>query len=276
MDMRLMTAVRVGTSVVSGVLIGLWVNLFTDQLSENGYLTASIGLGWGNFPLFLGIASLAVGEGFVRRQRMLERDDFVQRYELLRQRQRRILESTLRIMCELVSRTLEVTCNARYFVAERDEDGRHYLRQDRDLAVLNISMPREYGFTRIYVDTPHIVSGQAYRERVPLYQELPVDHSNLYDPDVSRMIEPRQRWVLACPVLRLDAATNSHVHGRTPHGVIVFYGTEVPSGPDVADRVRGSLDYTQQFAEQMSHILNMLELSTASEMAGEGDTAGAA
>jgi hypothetical protein len=268
--LRLMASVRLLASVGSAILIGLWVNMYTDEISHLDFATSLLHLRWSNLLLALGICSLVAGESATRRWAMLERDEFRQRYLLLQQRQRRLLENTLDIVCELISKTLQIPCNARYFVAEEDHDGRYYIRQDRDLAVLKISMPREFGFTRIYVDTPHIVSGQAFRERVPLYAELPVEHSDWYDPEVSRMIEPAQRWVLACPVLRLDVVTNSHGPDGPPHGVIVFYGTDLPEGEDAQARIRTSLDYAQRFAEQMSHMLNMLELSTESETANAG------
>lgn len=265
MMLRLVLAVRLLSSVISAILVGLWINIFTEGLAHDGYTTSLLGLKWSNSLLTLGIGALMLGEWATRRWHKLSKDDFTKRYELLQQRQQRILESTLRTVCELIAKTLRIPCNARYFVAETDRENRYYIRQDRDLAVLNISMPREFGFTRIYVDTPHIVSGRAFRERVPLYTELPVDHTDWYEPDVGRMIEPQQRWVLACPVLRLDAVSNSHLADRPPHGVIVFYGTETPPEPDAAAHIEMSLGYAQQFAEQMSHVLNMLELSATGE-----------
>jgi hypothetical protein len=231
-----------------------------SRLTDSGYAASLTGLKWAHAPLLLGLLLLAAGEILLRRWRMLQQTEFQDLYRTLQMRQRRILESTLRVLCELVARTLDVPCNARYFVAEQDLAGRYYLRQDRDLAVLTIAMPREFGFTRVYVDTPRFVSGRAFRDRVPLYEELPVDHSSWYETDVARMIEPQQRWVLACPVLRLDVATNSH-QPDPPHGVVVFYGTEVPGGDDAPVRVGAALDYSQHLAEQMSHVFNMLDLS---------------
>jgi len=84
------------------------------------------------------------------------------------------------------------------------------------------------------------------------------------------MIEPRQRWVLACPVLQLDTLTNSHDLEHPPHGVIVFHGTQVPAGSGAPHRIQSSLNFAEQFAEQMSHVLNMLELSSETEERGDG------
>ncbi|WP_190013213.1 hypothetical protein [Streptomyces lucensis] len=237
-------------------------------------MTSLTSLRWSNLLLGLGIASLIAGETAAWRWRTLQEDEFRRLYATLQQRQRRILEGMLTIVCKLVAKTLNIPCNARYFVAEKDQEGRYYIRQDRDLAVLNIRMPREFGFTRIYVDTPHIVSGKAFRDRVPLYEELPDDHSNWYEPDVGRMIEPQQRWVLACPVLRLDSLTNSHEMSHAPRGVIVFYGTQLPDEAASADAVQVCLGYAEQFAEQMSHVFNMLELSTELESSSHGNTSG--
>ncbi|WNI17316.1 hypothetical protein [Actinacidiphila sp. ITFR-21] len=94
---------------------------------------------------------------------------------------------------------------------------------------------------------------------------MPDDHADWYEPDVGRMIEPRQRWVLACPVLKLDTLTNSHRLEHAPHGVIVFYGTQVPAGSGAPARIQTCLNFAEQFAEQMSHVLNMLELSSRAE-----------
>jgi hypothetical protein len=269
-----LTVVRVCTSVASAILVGLWVNVYTEKLAHYGYAASLVSLRWGNVPLGLGITLLVTAEVAAWRFRTMQEDEFRRHYSTLQQRQRRVLEGMLRIVCELVSKTLEIPCNARYFVAERDHEGRTFIRQDRDLAVLNIRMPREFGFTRIYVDTPHIVSGRAFRDRVPIYEELPVNHSELYEPDVGRMIEPQQRWVLACPVLRLDVLTNSHDVLHPPHGVIVFYGTQLPD-PDASDEaVQLCLGYAEQFAEQMSHVINMLELSTELESTSHGNTSG--
>jgi hypothetical protein len=154
-----------------------------------------------------------------------------------------------------------VPCNARYFVAVTNEDSDVGLAQDRDLAVLNVAMPREFGFTTISVDTPHFVIGRAYRERSPVYEDLPVDHHNRYDVRVARMIEPTQRWVLACPVLTLDPETNRHDDQNEPHGVICFYGVDDLAAAGKTARVATSVHYAEQFAEQTSQILNLFEFT---------------
>ncbi|WP_314174991.1 hypothetical protein [Streptomyces winkii] len=274
MTLRQMAAIRVTTSITSATLAGIWVNLYTDELNQFGYISSFINLSWSNVFLGMSVGGIVLGEAAARRWRMMQQDEFINTYKVLQQRQQRVLESTLKIVCDLISSTLQIPCNARYFVAEKDHDERYYIRQDRDLAVLNIRMPREFGFTRIYVDTPHIVSGQAFRDRVPLFEELPIDHVNRYDQNVGRMIEPEQRWVLACPVLRLDPKTNSHDLDHPPHGVIVFYGTDLPAEPEASEKVQRALAYSQQFAEQMSHVLNMLELSVELEGRNDGPTDG--
>jgi hypothetical protein len=115
------------------------------------------------------------------------------------------------------------------------------------------------------VNTPRIVSARAYRERVPLYEKLPVNHSDWYADEVGRMIEPTQRWVLACPVLSLDPLTNRHDDERPPHGVIVFYGTQLTASGGARARIDESLGYAQKFADYMCTTLNMLELTRTME-----------
>lgn len=261
--MRLSTwnAVRILTTLSSVVLLGIWVNLYTNRLSGDNYWKTLIDLGWSNLLFPGGTAALIASEYFTRRRQTLEHAYYEGRLELLRQRQVGLLKSTLRIVCELISKTLRIPCNARYFNAVVDDDGEAHLEQNRDLAVLNIRMPREFGFTRVSVNTPHIVSGRAYRERCPVYEDLPDDHHSWYDARVARMIEPRQRWVLACPVLALDPETNRHDDQHPPHGVIVFYGVHSIPASGRQDRIDTCLDYAQQFADQMSQLLSMLDLT---------------
>jgi hypothetical protein len=105
------------------------------------------------------------------------------------------------------------------------------------------------------------VIGRAFRERSPIYEDLPVDHHSLYDSRLARMIEPKQRWVLACPVLALDPETNRHDEDNSPHGVICFYGVEDPPQSGRTARVETCLEYAEQFADQMSQMLNILEFT---------------
>jgi len=252
---------RLLCTLFSVILLGLWVNIFTNRLSGGDYLGTVGSLKWSNLFLATGSVTLVASELMARRRRAVERSDFERRLEILRQRQHLLQKNTLGIVCTLISKTLRVPCNARYFVAVTNEHGNVALAQDRDLAVLNVAMPREFGFTTISVDTPHIVIGRAYRERSPVYEDLPVDHHNWYDARIGRMIDPKQRWVLACPVLALDAETNRHDERNPPHGVICFYGVNDPPAAGKAARVAMSLDYAVQFAEQMSQILNLFEFT---------------
>ncbi|TDD73519.1 hypothetical protein E1293_31150 [Actinomadura darangshiensis] len=259
------SASRLLSSVVSAILLGIWINVLTEQRDEVGYLDALRVLGYGNLLLLGGIVVLAGHELLVRRLRKMEFDDLENGFELLRQGERRMLQEALYLVCALISKTLSVPCNARYFRAITDDQGETCLEQDRELVVLNIAMPREYGFTRVDINTPHIVSARAYRERVPLYEKLPVNHTEWYAEEIGRMIEPTQRWVLACPVLSLDPLTNRHDDGRPPHGVIVFYGTQLPPSSGSRARIAESLGYAQKFADYMCSTLNALELTRTME-----------
>jgi hypothetical protein len=252
------------SSIISAILLGIWINIFTNEQEGRSYLSALRSLQYGNLLLLGTVVVLLVHELLIRRLRKLEFDDVENGFELLRRRERQMLKEALGLACSLISKTLAVPCNARYFEAVRDQEN-VYLQQDRDLAVLNIAMPREYGFTRVDINTPRIVSARAYLERVPLYEKLPTNHADWYSDEVGRMIEPTQRWVLACPVLSLDPLTNRHDDERPPHGVIVFYGTELTAVSGSRARIDESLQYAQRFADYMSNTLNMVELTKSME-----------
>ena len=195
----------------------------------------------------------------------MEFEDLENSFDLLRLRERQMLRDALGLVCDLISKTLRIPVNARYFRAASDDQGHVFLEQDRSLKIIHIPMPREYGFTKIDVTTPQIVSARAYRDRVPLYERLPVNHSDWYSEEVGRMIEPAQRWVLACPVLSLDPVTNRHPEDQPPHGVIVFYGTQLTPAGGARARIEESLEYAQKFADYMCNTLNTLELTRKME-----------
>lgn len=247
--------------LLSVVLLGMWVNIYTDRLKGGNYVSTVVDLGWTNILLAGGSTCLAASEYAAQRRRVMEQRDLERHLDTLRQHQRRLLQNTLTLVCELISRTLRVPCNARYFVVLPDNDGEYYLEQDRELAVLNLRMPRECGFTRISVNTPHIVTGRAFTERRPVYEDLPLNHHDRYQAPIARMIEPAQRWVLACPVLALDPKTNRHDDVHPPHGVICFYSTTAPPTTAKEPRVADCLRYAELFADQMSQLLNILELT---------------
>ncbi|MFC4853581.1 hypothetical protein [Actinophytocola glycyrrhizae] len=255
--------VRLIFVLLSVILLGMWVNIYTDHLRSGDPLATIANLGWSNLLLGGGAGCLGASEYVALRRRVMERRDLEHRLEVLRHREHRLLENTLGLVCDLISKTLRVPCNGRYFIAVPDEHGEIFLEQDRELAVLNIRMPREFGFTRVATSTPHIVTGRAFTERRALYERLPIDHHDLYDATIARMIEPTQRWVLACPVLALDPETNRHDDEHLPHGVICFYSTQEPAKAGQQRRVDECLRYAELFADQMSQLLNMLELTQA-------------
>jgi hypothetical protein len=253
---------RLASSTVSAVFVGIWINLVTEETPGRTWWQTVTGLGPQNLLLAGAVGALAAVEVVARRRQNQASRDVAHRYRLLQQRQDRLLASSLGVFNELISKTLGVRCNARYFRRVVDEAGRVYLEQDRDLAVLIIPMPREYGFTRVGVDTPNFISGRSFLDRTPLYEELPVDHHpRYYTDDVGKMIEPTQRWVLVCPVLALDPRTNRHQYDRDPHGVIVFYGVELPTCEQNSEALGTAVRHAEQFADHMSHVLNMAELA---------------
>lgn len=166
MHSSLLAAARITASTAAAIMLGVWINLLTDEpISHRGLWRALRELGPYNLLLIGAVGSLVAAEIMARRMQSWNNKEFADRYKLLQQRQRRMLEASLGVTCELISKTIGIPCNARYFRCVTENDGKLYLEQDRDLAVLNIVMPREFGFTRVAVDTPHFISGRAKRWR---------------------------------------------------------------------------------------------------------------
>jgi hypothetical protein len=118
--------------LLSVVLLGTWVNVYTDRLPSGDYLATIANLGWSNLLLGGGAACLGASEYLARRRRVMDRKDLERGLETLRRRQHRLLENTLGLVCELISKTLRVPCNGRYFIAAPDGEGEVFLEQDRE------------------------------------------------------------------------------------------------------------------------------------------------
>lgn len=267
----ILASVRLVFSTIAAILLSVWVSLLTNKTTPRVGLWRGVQeLGPVNLLLLGVIGSLAAAEIAARRSERKNEKIFAERYRLLQKRQRRMLEADFGVTCEVISKTLGIPCNGRYFRVVTGEDGQLYFEQDRDLAVLNIVMPREYGYARVAVDTPNYIIGQSFRDRTPVYHELPVDHSKWYDDPVKKVIEPRQRWVLACPVLHLEPDSNRHSYGINPHGVVCFYGTEVPKVNADSEGMSAAIQQAGRFAENMSHMLNMMNLAGGEERRWSG------
>ena len=117
-----------------------------------------------------------------------------------------------------------VRINGRYFYATV-ESGRELLVRDGSVYVETISMPEEFGLSRIDVErnAGTIVICQSYLQRTPLYSVLGHELMAQYPEDIRPHISPEQGWVLACPVL---------VANSSPSGVIALYGKKPPARND--------------------------------------------
>ena len=256
---RLLLPTRILTPLLAAAGIGIWVNLVTDNLNKHGFASSLRAAGVANLLPLVAAGAIIFNELLVRSSARAQSNSAVAQYRIFHQRERRLLEGMLALVTDLICRTLHVACNARYFIAITADDSRTYLYQDRDLAVENVIMPKEYGFTSIAVDTPGIISGKAYLTRAPIFEELPVNHESQYSATVANMIQPEQRWVLACPVLTIDPLTSRHEPQTPPHGVLVFYGTELPRGGSRTIPV--AVKYAERFADQISHVLSLSDLT---------------
>jgi hypothetical protein len=244
--------------IAYSIPLALWVSYLSRELDA--------GQGWWGSLRVLGLRNvLLVGTLVVIvtmeiiRARRDEREKRSAQASALRSELsgQRVLAAVLRNTNAAVGKALQLECNARYFPVVELE-GVKYLVQARDLHVENIRMPGEYGFTRVPVDDPAFVSARSYLRRTPLYEVLPEDHGQtLYSPDVATMVEARQRWVLVCPVLSIDGATGDLRVEDHPHGVLVFYGVDLPEGDDVDERIREGIGYAQEAAEAFTFVLEI-------------------
>lgn len=117
-----------------------------------------------------------------------------------------------------------VRLNGRYFEHTR-EDGRELLRRIDAVHVETEEMPDEFALDAVdlALDADTVVICRSFSERRPLYVALDDDLRARYRPEIANAIDPRQTWVLACPVIPRGGGGQ-----RAPLGVICFYGSAVP------------------------------------------------
>jgi hypothetical protein len=251
-------AANVLEPVLYSIPLSIWVSDLGASLEdETAYWSAIRDLGPKN-GLILATLAVIVAMEIVkaRREERLRRRAAADVLKTERSAQR-VLLALLSTANAAVSQSLGVVTNVRYMPVEVDGEGNKALVQARDLHIEQVRMPSEYGFTRLSVDDPAIISGRSFRTKSPIYEELPVDHMDQYSPDVATMIDARQRWVLACPVLSIDGVAGDLRRDDDPHGVLVFYGVDVPQGENIEEEIRNSLSYAQKAAEAFSFVLEI-------------------
>jgi hypothetical protein len=250
-------AANVLEPIAYSVPLSIWVGYLGESLeSDTAYWDAFRDLGLKNGILLTTLVVIVTMEIVkARREERRKRKAAVDVLKTERSGQR-ILLAILSNANAAVSRSLGVTTNVRYMPVV-DVDGHKQLIQARDLHIEQVRMPSEYGFTGLSIDDPAIVSARSFTTRSPIYEELPVDHMDLYSAEVATMIDARQRWVLACPVLSIDGVGGDLRRDREPHGVLVFYGVDVPHGEQIEEEIRESLGYAQKAAEAFSFVLEI-------------------
>ena len=226
------SGIQMALSLTSAISIGVWINLLTNN-ARGTWLEAFRATGAGN--LGLAIAILAAAGQVLLAWRWWKIDRIATRKfaAALKDDKVRALRAVLRVAVDS-ARALHpnTSVNARYFSFVRSGN-RQYLVKDRRLHIDTVPMPVEYGLERVEICEPGIVMCDAVVRRASIYEELEPEHTNRYSPTVRHLVDPRQRWVLACPVLRLD-----DVEGDVA-GVVVFYGDRPPARtPAAAGRLQ--------------------------------------
>lgn len=240
--------------ILAGLPLGIWASLYQSQFTiSKDPIQTIVTLGSNNGFVLLTIVILTVFELVVWGLRNRQLVKIQSRRIVFQTRKNLVKRLSLEVFSSFVQESFGVPCNARYFLAV-DDNGRWQLHQVRELAVETIDMPAEHGFSSVSIDNPEIIMVRAFKSRTPIYELLPEDHSKTYDSELAPTIDPRQRWVLACPVLRIDLDTGLFNPNVPPLGVVVFYGTEIPSTTDV--QITHAKQLTTRLAEQFAFMDN--------------------
>ncbi len=247
--------------ILAGIPVGIWGGLYTEEYKKHSdVVKAFTELSQNNLLLLTSIILILFYEiiswGISSKSQARKREQLI----VFNNRSLRLKLELLTVFAKNISEILEVPCNARYFQAVL-KNGETYLYQVRELFVENIPMSGEYGFTSVAVTNDEFVSCRSYLERAPLFEKLSQNHVENYDEKTASTVDRRQRWVLSCPVLKIDTVTGLHLEENPPFGVIVFYGTTVPKKATIL--IEESKVLSEKLAEQFSLVL---ELENRSEM----------
>lgn len=204
------------------ITTGIWVNLLstTAAVTDSPWTISARELGLNNLWL-VGAVLLAGSE--ITLTIMWRRSDRRGRQATMSVFERNQEELLKGILATTVKgiRALrpDVRLNARYFV-HATEHGQDILRKAYRIHVETDPMPDEYGLDKAFIHEDNLVICSAFINRAPVYDELESDHMKRYGARIRHAIDPKQRWVLACPVFRKPQ------NDEQPNGVIVFFGTK--------------------------------------------------
>lgn len=250
---------RILCTTIAAIPLAFWIPRFERELAAGQSVPAAL-ISMGTKTNLLAAASItipAVYEGISallsrRKRRLVSRQK-----RAYRDRTVSVINTILLTSVPLIEQTLLVEVNARLFVARRDSSGTTRLYQDQRFAIEGSPVPTEMGLLAISIDEPGMVSAQAFRERRPLYKDLPDGHMRWYRPEVGRHVDPQQRWVLACPILRSDASTGLRDNALPPWGVLIYYSLESPPHSDSREaRIRSAEANARNVSEALSLLVD--------------------
>lgn len=225
--------VLAATALLGGLAAGIWANLLTGVESPEpwAFLWALRALEWSNLYLAAAIGLFVVQTilPFIWRARDLSRG--LREMDKLAANQDTIIVRILRCTVQaLMALNQDEKINARLFWAKVD-NGEATLVKDRTIHIETDEMPAEYGLQTASVTRDRLVICESFKTRAPIYRLLDGSQMDKYNEAIRKSIDPRQRWVLASPVLDVKNPESP------PIAVICFFSTQAPTG-DGTDRIR--------------------------------------
>ena len=253
----LASGLRVLVTVAAAVPVAIWIPDFQTESKLHGSIDGLRALGWENLWLLAAIAApvlFEIARSYTESRRArLERA----RNEAFRDRAVATVSTVLQTSVSLIEQVLRVTANVRVFDARSDTRGLVRLHQSNRFHMEHTPLPTEMGFGSMSVNEPGMITAEAFRERRPIYRDLPDDHMTWYSENVALHVDPEQKWVLACPILRMDLATGMQDPVEEPRGVLVFYGTTRPAETKARDaHITAALAHARDVSGALGHIFD--------------------
>jgi nucleoside phosphorylase len=143
------------------------------------------------------------------------------------------LNDVIRMGVECLQTLLPGTqINGRYFALGAMPDGKRVLRRMNNLHVESVVMTGEQALNFAYVDSDALFICESFRECKACLRQIPPQAQSDYSSRISNQIDPKQKWVLCCPVFKA---------GSEPVGVLCFFSRE-------------DIDYSPGSEERLSRI----------------------
>lgn len=245
-NMRYMIQVVLG--VLCTVFVSIWVNLLTSTLQTENWLTTVINLKWSHLFLLFSAFCLSIQFSLIVHWNKIDKKISEAISKKTSVMQVETIQEILTLSVEgLMALNRGIKINVRYYTP-RIIDNKRALLRNRKIHIERVRMTAEYGLDYALIDEDKLVLCESFKQKNIIYSELQENHTDDYSKRLSSQIDPKQSWVLCCPILHDDPLED-------PISIIVFYSTILVATDE--EQIERLKHVAIGAAKTISSVLNM-------------------